>query len=39
MAWCHVWELQVDAISDVRAVDTDVPSYSSHSPQAIIKSP
>ena len=31
-----VWELQVDAIFDVRVVDTDAPSYCSHSPQAVL---
>ena len=31
-----VWELQVDAIFDVRVVDTDAPSYCSHSPHAVL---
>jgi len=33
-----VWEPQVDTIFDVRIVDTDALSYSSHTPQAVIQS-
>ena len=33
-----VWEPQVDTIFDVRIVDTDAPSYSSRTPQAVIQS-
>ena len=31
-----VWQSQVDALFDVRVVDTDAPSYQSRSPQAVL---
>ena len=33
-----VWEPQVDAIFDVRVVDTDAPSYLSRPPQVVLQS-
>ena len=33
-----VWQPQVDVLFDVRVVDTDAPSYCSHSPQAVLSS-
>ena len=33
-----VWQPCVDAIFDVRVVDTDAPSYRSHSPHAVLQS-
>ena len=32
-----VWQSQVDALFDVRIVDTDAPSYQSRSPQAVLR--
>ena len=32
-----VWQSQVDALFDVRVVDTDAPSYQSRSPQAVLR--
>ena len=31
-----VWQPQVDALFDVRVVDTDVPSYQGRTPQAVL---
>ena len=34
---CDVWQSQVSVLFDVRGVDTDAPSYQSHSPQAVLR--
>ena len=33
-----VWKSQVDAIFDIRVVDTDAPSYRIHPPQVVLQS-
>ena len=34
---CGVWQPQVDVLFDMRAVDTDAPSYQGRTPQAVLR--